>query len=89
MNRNAMNRRQFLKFSALAGGAAMIAACAPPPGAEQAAQTAQEAQQPAAPAAESGAVQYWVGWGNLQQSWDAIVQTDEYKEWMGDIEVEL
>ncbi|MCC6165700.1 MAG: twin-arginine translocation signal domain-containing protein [Caldilineaceae bacterium] len=89
--RPSLSRRDFLRASSFLALGGVLAACAAPPGVEQAAQQAEQAQQPEAqaPAAAGDAVQYWVGWGNLQQSWDAIVQTDEWAEWMGDTPVEL
>lgn len=90
--RSSLSRRDFLRASSFLALGGVLAACAAPPGVEQAAQQAEQAQQPEAqaPAAASGdAVQYWVGWGNYQPAFDAIVQTDEWAEWMGDTKVEL
>lgn len=86
-----LSRRDFLRGSSFVVLGGVLAACAAPPGAEQAAQTAEQATQSEAPApaASGDAVQYWVGWGNLQASWDAMVQTDEWAEFMGDTPVEL
>jgi multiple sugar transport system substrate-binding protein len=41
------------------------------------------------PVADPSAAQYWASWGNFQQSWDAIIATPEYQEWMGDDKVEV
>jgi maltose-binding protein MalE len=87
--KSVLSRRDFLRASSFVALGGVLAACAPPPGAEQAAQTAQEGQQEAAPAASSDAVQYWVGWANFQPSWDAMIQTQEWADWMGDTPVEL
>ncbi len=90
-HRSSLSRRAFLKGTSFVALGGLLAACAAPPGAEQAAQQAQQATQPEAqaPAVSTDAVQYWVGWGNFQPSWEAMVQTDEWAEWMGDTPVEL
>lgn len=90
-HRPSLSRRDFLKGTSFVALSGLLAACAAPPGVEEAAQQAEQAQQPEtqAPAASGDAVQYWVGWGNFQPSWDAMVQTDAWAEWVGDTPVEL
>jgi maltose-binding protein MalE len=87
MNQNPLSRRQFLKFSAMAGGVLALAACAPagapaPTGGEEA------AGGEAAPAAEAGKVVYWYAWGNLDPAMAQIVETEEFKTHMGGATVE-
>jgi multiple sugar transport system substrate-binding protein len=76
-----LNRRQFLKFTALAGGAAVLAACTPagsPPAAQ-----APAAGDAAAPAAEGAVVSYWYAWGNFDPAMEIISGQDQFKEHMG------
>src|SRR5262245_10208263 len=84
MKKSGLNRRDFLKFSAFTGTAALLAACAPAaPGAAPA------AGGDAAPAAEGNTVAYWWGWPNLDPAMNIIVEQDGFKELMGGTTVEL
>jgi ABC-type glycerol-3-phosphate transport system substrate-binding protein len=83
MKNSQLSRRQFLKVSAMAGGALALAACAP--GGAPAGETS---GGEAAPAAEGNLVTYWYAWGNLDPAMEQIVATEEFKSHMGDATVE-
>ena len=84
MNANYLSRRQFLQFSAMAGGALALAACAPA-GAPAAGGEAAAGSEAAAPAAEGNVVSYWAGWGQLEPAIESMKATEEWKSHMGDI----
>ena len=87
-----LSRRDFLRMSALTAAGAVLAACQPaqPPADEPAAE--EEAPEPVeeAPPEEPVVVQYWFGWGGTYagQTWDALVETDEFKEAIGNNTIE-
>ncbi|MCL4833860.1 MAG: extracellular solute-binding protein [Caldilineaceae bacterium] len=83
MRRDGLSRRQFLRMTALSGGALALAACAAPaaPAAETASQPA--AQQAAPPVEEPKVITYWYAWGNLDPAMATIVETDEWKAHSG------
>lgn len=87
MTKRSMGRRDFLRMAALASGSAVLAACGAqgPATAPDAAQPGGE-EQPAAPAPAStgGTVQWWFAWDNLQPAIEKLVETEEYKEALGD-----
>lgn len=83
MSNNGVSRRQFLRLSAMAGGALALAACAPAP-----AGPAPAAGGEAAPAAATSPVVYWYAWGNLDPAMEKIVATEEFKAHMGGAPVE-
>ena len=80
MNFNRLSRRQFLQLTGMAGGAVVLAACAPTapaaPGCQQAAKPLRRPQR-------RTPVTYWYAWGNLDPAMDKIIATDEFKEHMG------
>ena len=80
MNANYLSRRQFLQFSAMAGGALALAACAPA--------GAPAAGGEAAPAAAGNVVTYWYNWGNLDPALAQIIETEEWKAHVGDMTLE-
>ncbi len=85
MDSNRLSRRQFLQLTGMAGGAVVLAACAPtaPAAAPQAG-----AEQAAAPAAAGTPVVYWYAWANLDPAIEKIMATDEFKEHMGGAELQ-
>lgn len=83
MNNNRLSRRQFLQITGMAGGAALLAACAPTAPAAPAAAPEAGAAEGAAPAAAGTPVVYWYDWANFDPAVAKIVETDEFKEHMG------
>ena len=81
MKQNGINRRQFLQWSALTTGAAVLAACAP--AAAPSAATGEEA-----PAAAPSTVSYWYAWGNLDPAMAKIIETEEFQTHLGGATVE-
>jgi len=89
MSKRKLSRREFLRLSALTSAAATLAAC----GGQEAAPEEEMAESPAgesaespaeaAPAAEGVTTTWWYAWGNLPPAVDRMVETDEFKEWMG------
>lgn len=75
---HAVSRRQFLKMSALTGGALVLAACTPSAPAGPAA-----AGGEAAPAVEGATISYWTNWSNLDPAIAKIVETEEWESHMG------
>ncbi|MFN2202635.1 MAG: ABC transporter substrate-binding protein [Caldilineaceae bacterium] len=59
MNNDVFSRRQFMKFSAVAGATAALAACAPAATTSTTAPAATEGGEAAAPAAEAVAIAWW------------------------------
>jgi maltose-binding protein MalE len=86
-----INRRDFLKFSAVPVGAGILAACGTPQPItpEGGATTGNEVQPTTPPATGGNVVQWWVGWGELVPMWDSIKQMDKFKEIMGNNDVEM
>jgi len=85
MNFNRLSRRQFLQLTGMAGGVALLAACAPTaPAAAPEGGTAEAA----APAAAGTPVVYWYAWANLDPAIEKIIATDEFKEHMGGAELQ-
>jgi maltose-binding protein MalE len=89
MNNNILSRRQFLKMSALVGGAAALAACAPAGAPAPAGEAAPAAGEAAAPATEGQVIQYWYAWGNLDPAMAKIVETEEWKTHSGGATLEF
>ena len=79
-----MNRRDFLRMSALTAAGVGLAACSPTPATE--APPADSGDEPDAPApvAEGVTTTWWWTWGNLEPAIEALVGTDEFQEWMGE-----
>jgi hypothetical protein len=99
MSDSKLNRRTFLKGAALTASGAVLVACAPAAtqapaaAATQAPEATATAEQPAptkveAPKIDPEAVTWWFGWGNLTAGIDKFVQTDTYKQVMGDTKFE-
>ena len=89
-----LSRRDFLRMGTLTTAGLVAAACAQqaPAPAEQPAEeapaeeaAAEEEPQAEAPAEEGVTVQYWFGWGGTYagQTWDALRETDEFAEAIG------
>jgi hypothetical protein len=101
MSDSKLNRRTFLKGAAITASGAILAACAPAatpttaPVAE-ATKAPEATATTAAPVAtavvpppiDPSAVSWWYGWGNLTAGIDKFVQTDAYKQIMGDTKFE-
>ncbi|MBN2501367.1 MAG: twin-arginine translocation signal domain-containing protein [Anaerolineales bacterium] len=84
MSKRKLSRREFLRLSALTSAAATLAACGgTEPEAESAAEES-EGMAEEAPSAEGVTTSWWYAWGNLPPAIDRMVETDEFKEWMGD-----
>lgn len=90
MAKRTLGRREFLKMAAAATAGGILAACGGAATTQQPT-AAPAGEQPAAPAGEQPApasggntVTWWYGWGNFQAAVDAIVETPEFKEMMGD-----
>ena len=98
MKDNKISRRHFLRAAGLAAAGGALAACVPAaapaapaaaPAAKEPAKEAPKQEAAAAPtaapaaAAAGGAVQYWVGWGNLTPAVDSLQKTPEFKEALG------
>jgi len=87
MKKATVNRREFLRLSALTAGAATLAACAPAavtPTAESPAPGA--ATEPTAtevPVVDPSAVTWWYAWGNLDPAVAKMVETEEFKQILG------
>ena len=88
MNFNRLSRRQFLQLTGMAGGAVVLAACAPTAPAAPAAAPQAGTEQAAAPAAAGAPVVYWYAWGNLDPAMEKIIATPEFKEHMGGAELQ-
>ena len=91
MSKN-ISRRNFLRGASLATTAGVVAACvpaAPPAGQEGASDPSTASEAPA----EAGGVtvQYWVNWGGQYgiQTWDALKESDKFKEMMGENTIEV
>ena len=84
-----ISRRDFLRGVTFASAAGVLAACAP---AGQQAQSGAASQDAGSAASEEGVtVQYWVNWGGQYgiQTWDALKETDSFKEMMGPNTIEV
>lgn len=88
MNFNRLSRRQFLQLTGMAGGAVVLAACAPTAPAAPAAAPQAGSEQAAAPAAAGTPIVYWYAWSNLDPAMEKIVATDEFKQHMGGAELQ-
>ncbi|MBN1285490.1 MAG: twin-arginine translocation signal domain-containing protein [Anaerolineae bacterium] len=76
-----LSRREFLRVGATVAAGATLA-----PYIAQ----ADEAVVSNAPAARQGVtIQYWPSWSNFPPAWEKMVETDEYKEFVGDNTVEV
>ncbi|MEZ4865538.1 MAG: extracellular solute-binding protein [Caldilineaceae bacterium] len=86
MKQSPISRRDFLKWSAMTGGALALVACAPaaaPAGGEQAATGGESA-----PAAEGNVVTYWYNWSNLDPALAQFIELDEWKAHVGDMQLD-
>lgn len=81
-----LSRRGFLRGTSMLAAGTLLAACAPTAPASAPAAGSGGAE---APAASGKTANYWVGWGNLQPAWEMMIETDEYKDMMGDNSVEF
>jgi len=86
MKESHLSRRQFLKVSAMAGGAFALAACAP---AGTPAGGGEETASGDAPSTEGSALSYWVNWSNLEPAINSMKETEEWQSHMGDVELEF
>ena len=102
---NKLNRREFLRISALAAAGAALAGCGPkatPVPATEEPKAPEPTQAPpieepkapeptqAPPSEEGFTIQYWVGWGaNYGEIWDELKKTDEFKELIGPNDLEV
>lgn len=82
MSNPKFSRRDFLRTSAMATGALALAACTP----TAAPDTGDGGGGGAS--AEGSTVSYWYAWGNLDPAMAAFIETDEWKEHMGDVTLE-
>ncbi|RME76493.1 MAG: extracellular solute-binding protein [Chloroflexi bacterium] len=85
-----ISRREFLRRSTMLAAAGFLAACSSQVPQPQPAPA--EGESPggaAAPAKEGVTLQYWVGWGELTPFFDKFKELPEYKELLGDVNVEL
>jgi maltose-binding protein MalE len=81
-----LNRREFLRNSAMVVAGSLLAACMPAAPAQTGGGAG--AEQPA----QAGVtVQYWVGWGGnyTGRTWDALRETAEFKEAIGNNTFEI
>ncbi|MFC1975353.1 substrate-binding domain-containing protein [Chloroflexota bacterium] len=84
-----LSRRDFLRAGTLTTAGLVVAACGGQTPAEPAApaEPAEKEKEPEAepPAKEGVTVNYWFGWGGSYagQTWDALKETDEFKEAIG------
>ncbi len=85
-NKKALSRRGFLKLSSMVAAGAALAACAPAAPAANA--PAASGGAAAGAAAEAAVVAYWYNWSNLDPALVKLIETDEWKEIMGDIKLE-
>jgi ABC-type glycerol-3-phosphate transport system substrate-binding protein len=94
MREKKLSRRDFLRVSALTAAGAALAACAPatPAPTEKPAEPAEE-QPPEpveeAPAEEGVLINYWAIWSQYVRPWEGIQALDEYKELIGNNQIEL
>jgi ABC-type glycerol-3-phosphate transport system substrate-binding protein len=85
-----LSRRDFLKIASLGVGSAVLSACGTPQPITPEPVSPGEASQPTAPSlAKPGALQWWVGWGELVPFFPGFKQMTKYKELMGDMDVEM
>jgi multiple sugar transport system substrate-binding protein len=96
MSDRILSRREFLRLSTLATAGGILAACAPqavstPEAQEQEQEQGQAEVEAPPPAAEGAAVRYWTGWGGdwSGKTWEALQQTETYKEMFANTPVEL
>ena len=83
MKYNSVSRRDFLKWSAMTGGALAVAACVP------AAAPGEQAAAGAAPAIEPSVLSYWVNWGQLEPAIESMKATEEWQSHMGNVALEF
>ncbi len=90
MSKSKLTRREFLLGASVVSAGGVLAACAAPtptpaPAQEPVEQPAEQpVEQPAEPAAAGKTIEYWFGWGNLNDAvWDKMKATDEYKAAIG------
>lgn len=88
MNKNQLSRRQFLKVSAVTGGALVLAACAPAGGDGGTAPAAGDGGAAAPAAAEGSVVSYWAGWSQLEPAMNSIMATEEFQNHMNGTTIE-
>src|SRR3954462_6329020 len=84
-NKKVLSRRGFLKLSSMVAAGAALAACAPPAPAGSAPAASSGA---AVPAVQGTTVAYWYNWSNLDPALVKIIETDEWKQIMGDTKLE-
>ena len=69
-----VSRRDFLKWSALAGTSALIASCAPAPAAEPAAEAASAAADSGAAASEATPIRFSTWWGTFWNDYAPLIE---------------
>jgi len=85
MMKSGLNRRDFLKFSAFAGSAALLAACTPAPAGSAPAASGGAA----APAAEAKTLSYWWAWGNFEPAMKTIQEQQQFKDYLAGTTMEF
>ena len=86
MSKKKLSRRDFLRMSALAGTSSILAACSTATEEPKEVMEPEEDEISEAPPPEEGkTIQYWVGWGGTYagETWDALQETEEFKEFTG------
>jgi maltose-binding protein MalE len=91
MSEKKISRRDFLRLGALTGAGAALASCAPQAEEPQPEAPAEEESMEEAPMQEGEVVRYWTGWGGdwSGKTWEALIETDTFKEMFTEGQVEL